>query len=416
MSTPVTVTALGPERRDDVRHLDELAFSYVNADPEAATATLEWDRVFGATTSDDRVLAGIYGVYSLRLAVPRGPEGAAVVPMAGLTWVGVDPGQRRRGVATAMLRHHLHGLHESGGEAVSGLNASEPSIYGRFGYGLASSALTLRLRRGAALREVPGSDQVAVRVETADPERHGDLVADLHERACQQRPGMIALSAPMRARELLDPPHRRKDREPLRLVVAERDGRPTGYALMRRALAFTDGAADGVADVHDVVALDAATARALWGVLLDLDLMTSVNSPLVAGDDPLLALLVDVRSARPTRRDVLWVRLVDVDRALAQRTYAVDLDVVVDVIDPFCPWNARRWRLSGGPDGATCEPTSDPADVSLDVRELAATYLGGTSLVSLATAGLVAQHRAGAVARLSTALRSGLEPVSPHGF
>ena len=408
----LTVLGLGPERREEVRRLDQLAFAFGLDDPaqDDSTAGLEWDRVFGATLDDDPELAGMYAVYSLGLTVPDGAHGAGVawVPMAGLTWVGVHPGHRRRGVATALIRHHLHGLHESGGEAVSGLHATEPAIYGRFGYGLATSGLRLRIPRGAALREVPGAEAVATRVLTAAAQQHHELVAGLHERA-GRRPGLVRLSPLLMARMLVDTEQRRARREPLRLVLAERDGQPTGYAVLRREMGWDGASFVGTAKVEELVALDPASARALWGLLTDLDLMSSVATPLLAADDPLLHLLVDARSAKPTRADGLWLRLVDVDRALAGRSYACEVDVVIAVTDGQCPWNARRWRLSGGPLGATCSPTTNPAEVAIDVRDLASAYVGGTALLSLAAAGLAHEHRAGALARLSTALRAGVE-------
>jgi predicted acetyltransferase len=136
----------------------------------------------------------------------------------------------------------------------------------------------------------------------------------------------------------------------------------------------------------------------------------------LAADDPLLTLLVDTRAAQAQRRDGLWLRLVDVDRALGQRTYAGDVDVVLALTDELCPWNARRWRLSGGPQGATCSPTTDDADLALDVRDLGAAYVGGVSLAALAAAGLVTELTAGAVARLSMALRGAVEPASSFMF
>ena len=405
----VTVVGLGPERREEVRRLDQLAFAFGLDDPaqDDSSTTLEWDRVFGATLDDDPELAGMYAVYSLGLTVPDGAHGAGVarVAMAGLTWVGVHPGHRRRGVATALIRHHLHGLHESGGEAVSGLHATEPAIYGRFGYGLATSGLRLRIPRGAALRDVPGAQAVTTRVLTADAQQHHELVAELAGR----RPGVVRLSPQLLARTLVDTEQRRARREPLRLVLAERDGQPTGYALLRREMGWDGANYVGTAKVEELVALDPASARALWGLLTDLDLMSSVETPLLAADDPLLHLLVDARSAKPTRADGLWLRLVDVDRALAGRSYACEVDAVIAVTDGQCPWNARRWRLSGGPLGATCSPTTDPAEVGIDVRDLASAYVGGTSLLSLAAAGLAHEHRAGALARLSSALRAGVE-------
>ncbi len=415
----VTVVPLAPDRRQEVLALDQLAFSMAPDEPgpdaQVSGGTLEWDRVFGASVDGDTALAGIYAVYSLGLSVPHGP-GARVTPMAGLSWVGVHPGQRRQGVASAMLRHHLHGLHESGAEAVSGLRASEPAIYGRFGYGLATAGLQLRVPHGAALREVPGAESVTVRWLTVDAQLDGDLVEALHARARVHRPGLLARSAQLRARWLVDNPARRAGGEPLRLLLAERDGDPTGYAVLRRTGHWDRTRFVGTASVTEVVALDPPTARALWGVLVDLDLMTTMTTPSLAADDPLLTLLVDVRGTTPVLSDDLWLRLVDVDRALAARGYAHDVDVVIGVTDDLCPWNARRWHLAAGPDGAACVPTSDPAHVRVDVRELASAYLGGTSLVALAAAGLVHEERAGAVAHLSSALRSALQPVSPMGF
>ncbi len=416
------IVPLGPERRDELMELDRLAFVWTDEpDPEPMTAGLEWPRTFGVeqgTGAEGEGLLGIYSVFSLGLVTPAGADGAGTshVPMAGLTWVGVHPQHRRRGVLSSMIRHHLHGLHESGGEAVSGLHASEAAIYGRFGYGLATSGVRLTLPRRPRLRDVPGAEHVRTRFLTADVEKHTDLVADLYDRAARRRPGGVLRTAELDRRQVRDSPFQRRGREPLRLVVAERDGEPTGYALLRRRVDWPDGVADGTAEVGDLAALDAPTHRALWGVLTDLDFINRTTTPQLACDDPLLALLVDARTTKPTHADDLWLRLVDVDRALAARSYAHDVDVVLGVRDELCPWNARRWRLSGGPEGATCSPTGDAADLTLDVRELGSVYLGGTSLVSLTTAGLVREDRAGAVAALSTALRSALEPATLFMF
>jgi predicted acetyltransferase len=417
------IVSLGPERRGELLELDHLAFVWTDElDPDAMTAGLEWDRTYGMECDGDVPqaggLMGIYSVFSLGVVTPAGADGAetASLPMAGLTWVSVHPQQRRRGVLTAMIRHHLHGLHESGGEPVSGLHASEAAIYGRFGYGLATSGLRLTLPRRAALRDVPGAEGVTTTFLTADVEQHAELVGDLYARAARRRPGGVLRTAPLDQRQVRDSPFQRRGREPLRLLLAQRDGETTGYALLRRQVRWDDGTPDGTADVSDLATTDAATERALWGVLTDLDFVSRTTTPSVAGDDPLLSLLVDARTTKPTRADDLWLRVVDVDRALAGRTYAHDVDVVLGVEDALCPWNARRWRLSGGPTGAKCTPTNNAADVTLDVRELGTVYLGGTSLVALTAAGLVREDRAGAVQALSSALRSALEPATPFMF
>src|SRR5207302_10787523 len=112
---------------------------------------------------------------------------------------------------------------------------------------------------------------------------------------------------------------------------------------------------------------------ALWRYLLGVDLTVRVDAR-VPVDDPLLHLLTDVRAAAPTARDQLYVRIVDAGRALAGRRYGTPVDAVLEVDDAFSPWNAGRWRLSGGPEGAVCDRTDAEPDLGLSARELGAAY------------------------------------------
>ncbi|CPU67309.1 Conserved hypothetical protein (GNAT acetyltransferase?) [Mycobacteroides abscessus] len=152
-------------------------------------------------------------------------------------------------------------------------------------------------------------------------------------------------------------------------------------------------------------------------MLTDLDLTHEVTPFMLPVDDVVTSLLVDPRSASPRLADNLWVRVVDVPGALAARRYAADVDVVLHVTDERLPDNAGRWRLRAEAFGpATAERTDDAADLSLDVRELGATYLGGTSLAALGAAGLVTEHSPGALARTSAALGWPVAPVCSWVF
>ncbi|MGV9661135.1 sterol carrier protein domain-containing protein [Streptomyces koyangensis] len=136
-----------------------------------------------------------------------------------------------------------------------------------------------------------------------------------------------------------------------------------------------------------------------------------------AVDQVLPWLLEDPQAVRSAPVDRLWVRLVDVGRASAGRSYAVPLDVVLEVRDAFCPWSAGRHRLRGDGDGvAVCEPTTAPADPRLDVAEPGAAFLGGTTLAALGAAGRVEELRPGALAGTSAACRGGREPWYPGGW
>jgi predicted acetyltransferase len=410
------IAGLGPEATNMVLDLDRWAFPNpdFSTEPDAvrqALACFEWDRTRGAYLPDlDGVeqLAGINSVYSLELPVPGGS-----VPCAGLTWVGVHPLYRRQGVMTAMIRHHLQAVHERG-EPVSALHAAEAPIYGRFGFGMASHHLRGIVPRGAALHPVPGADEVRIRLEHVDAGRHAHIVGDCYEAARRDRPGMVSRSSPaQRQVAVSDPAWERGDAETLKIFIAEADdgGPARGYALFRRTNTAKDGRPAGIVRIREVVTRDPAAARALWGRLLDLDLTSTVELDKRATDDPLFSLLVDPRAVRTTYIDGLWVRLVDLPAALAERRYAAEVDVVIEVKDELCPWNAGRWRLSAGPDRARCTPSDDPATFGLDVRELGSAYLGSISLTALADAGLVTVHDPGGFTAAAHAFRW---PVAAH--
>src|SRR3954471_643374 len=97
---------------------------------------------------DPGTYPGIYGVRPMQLAVPDGQGAGRAVPVAGLTWVGVHPDHRRRGVLTAMLKHHFEQTRREDVH-LSALHASEPGISGRHGYGLAARELEVDVGRGS---------------------------------------------------------------------------------------------------------------------------------------------------------------------------------------------------------------------------------------------------------------------------
>jgi predicted acetyltransferase len=403
------VRALGLDDAERVFDIDQWAFGFdtEGRDRQPEIELLDWSRVRGAHL--DGELRGIYAVLPQDLPVPGGS-----VPTTGVTWVGVHPAARRRGVLTAMMRDHLDSQLAGGREPVSTLFAAETAIYGRFGYGMATRQVSVTVPRGAELRAAQTAD-AAPRLEfdRADRNRHASLVSEIWERARQGRPGWPSRPETALAEALFHWPktYRRGAEEQRILIARDELGTATGYAVFARRFGWGDTGPDGVVVVRELVAVDPPAARALWGVLLDLDLTVRAEASHLAVDDTLLHLLVDVRAAAPRLTDGLWVRLVDVPAALAARRFQVPVDVVLEVTDAFLPANAGRWRLRGGRDGAVCEPADGDADLVVDVRELGAAYLGGETLLAMASAGLVREERPGAVAAASAAFGW---PVTPH--
>jgi predicted acetyltransferase len=215
---------------------------------------------------------------------------------------------------------------------------------------------------------------------------------------------------------LLDPPTARDGAGRMLCVLAEVDGEVRGYARYSVKPSWSSAGPDSTVKLSDIEALDPVVYAALWRFLTSIDLTSRVafhNRPI---DDPLLHLVADVRRCELSFRDSLHVRLVDLGEALEARAYAAPVDVVLEVEDAFCPWNAGRWRLAGDAKGATCERTTDPADLALSVKELGAAYLGGHTLLAQADAGKVRELRTGALAEASTAFGSDRLPWLPHGF
>src|SRR5690625_3531051 len=309
------------EDRDAMQDVDGWAFAYEFApeDEQVAVWTLEPGRSVGVWHDGPRgtSLAAMHSSFAFRVQVP----GGEALPAAGLTRVGVHPGHRRRGLGRAMLLAHLRRSRERG-EVFSVLNAAESGIYGRYGYGIATHRATATLGRGAGLRHVPGSEELVVELDTLDAERHSVDVEHVHGRV--ERPGWITRDTEaLRRVHLLDWPSARRGAERRRIaVVRGADGEPRGYAVFRRSEKWGDGGQpQGTVRVQDALALDAAAARALWGALLDLDLMTTVEVRNLAPDDAVLGLLTDLRGINLRVLDDVWLRILDVPAALSTRAY-----------------------------------------------------------------------------------------------
>ncbi|MFF4251772.1 GNAT family N-acetyltransferase [Streptomyces sp. NPDC001663] len=382
--------------------------------PESAEERALWreltetDRSIGAW--DGEVCVGTAGAFSFRLTVP----GGAAVPAAGVTMVSVAATHRRRGVLTAMMRRQLDDV-RSWGEPLAVLTASEPVIYGRFGYGIGTYHVNAEIDTTRVRLSVPpGTDDVRLRY--ANSAEVLDACEAVYARLLPRRPGMVARIAGWERLWLLDPESERDGGSPLQCVLAERGGEVVGYARYRIKSEWDPAGPRGTVITQDVSALDPAAHAALWWFLFDIDLTAKVIARGRPVDEAWQHMVSDVRRCALRVRDSLHVRLVDVGAALEARTYQAPVDVVLEVEDAFCPWNSGRWRLTGDPKGASCERTTDAADLALSVRELGSAYLGGVRLVSLAAAGRLRELRQGALTEASIAFGSPVAPWLPHGF
>jgi predicted acetyltransferase len=417
LSTPagLTLRTLTPDDIDQLNDLDDLVF---NMSPSSGQVRelhrnlhrLELGRGTGLFDGDE--LAGVGTIGGFTMSVPGG-----MTPLAGVMLIGVKPTHTRRGVMSTIIRHQFQTLHDEGLEPLAGLTASESVIYGRFGYGVATYGASFSIpRHRAGLRPVAGTGDIQVRM--VSNESSAGVVEQIHARQVGTRAGMLVREDNWAKLYATDVEDWRGGRSALRTVLALRDGEPVGYVRYRSKDDYSDGVASGYTDVHELHADDLAGFATLVGYLAGLDLTGGMNFHRLPVDTPLMYLLDDLRAARVHIRDALYLRIVDVDRVLALRTYSAPVDVVLELTDTLCPWNAGRWRLTGDEKSASCVRASggDAADLALDIRELAAAYLGGATLAALAQAGLVRELRAGALTDASRAFATDLAPWLQYGI
>lgn len=372
-------------------------------------AATELERTVAAF-DDGAPVAGA-SVYRRLLTLP-----GAVSPVAGIASVGVAASHRRRGLLTAMMRAILTDLYENGRESVAVLRPSEAAIYGRYGFGPATRGNVMRCdRRSMVLR--PGVDFGTGSVRTLHRDTARPLIEHVYDEVRSVSVGWPDRDDRHWRVRLFDEPHARAGATALRYAVHfDPNGRHTGYALYRHRSA--QDAAGEDASVVQVVELAAVSRQAyasLWRYLAGIDLMPWIEYE-GAMDEALPHLLVDPRCVRSSPVDRLWVRLVSVERALTARRYATPVDLVLEVRDDFCPWNTGRYRLRAAGDQVDCHRSGEPADLRLTAADLGAVFLGGTTLLSLAASGLVAELRPGAVVAASTAFRADREPSYPGGW
>jgi len=342
------------------------------------------DRMHAAFDGEE--IVGGAGAFTFDLSVPGG-----AIPCAGVTVVGVYPTHRRRGALREMMRAQLDDVHERA-EPIAALWASEETIYGRFGYGIASwcGEVTIPRDRGVFARPFERRG----RARSVDVDEAAKLFPPVWDALRAQRSGVFARTESWWRERVLRTPDEQKA-TPKRFVALELDGEVQAYAIYKTTSKFESFVSQGALDVVEAVGATPQATAEIWRYLLDVDWMATIKAALLPPDHPLLLLIANPRRARYLRWDALWVRLVDVGAALSGRAYAREGSVVLEVRDAFCPWNEGRWRLEGG----IASRTDDAVDIALDVDALGSAYLGAVSFAELRDALRVEERVAGAVAR-----------------
>jgi predicted acetyltransferase len=382
-----------------------------DADDESDLEFWRWVQGLGRTLAafDDGRIVATAGIIPFQLTLPGGKQ----APAGGVTAISVLPTHRRRGILREIMRRQMEDMRERG-EAAGILWASESVIYGRFGYGLATSQADLKIKRPhTAFGRAPAASGS---VRLLEKDEAAALLPEIYDRFRRRVPGQVDRVSGWWDDFFRDnPQHRRGGSK--RYYAVYQHGDDEGYAAYRLKSEWPGGIPGSVAQVADLVSTGSAAYTALWRYLLDLDLVDTVSIHGRPLEEPLRWMLADPRRLRfEDVGDAIWLRVVDIPRALEARRYMVDGTLRLRITDPFCPDNDGTYRLEGGSDRAACARTDEDADLALDVADLGAAFLGGTPLSVLATAGRVEELCPGSLRLADAMFASDIAPWCDHHF
>ena len=389
MSSGVIVRAIGEAEvpafiRADAAGFGENAEEFAKAQPRWTAEEL--DRTRAAFDGDD--LVGTSRSYSLELTLP----GGATVPAAGVSAVAVLPTHRRRGILRRMMVALLDDA-AARGEPVAMLTASEGAIYQRFGFGVSTQAASVEIDVRIADFARP---RLGGRLRLVTPEEARKQAPEVFERVRRAYPGAVSRPESW----WTDVQYHPELGTRFDVLYESGDGAVDGFVTYGVKDRWAWGPAH-VLKVADLVAATPDALHALWRYLCEIDLVQTVKCDRVPLDSPLPWLFTSPRTARVNGTwDYVWTRVLDVGGALGARTYATSDSLTLEVHDPSRPDGpaAGTFTVEGGSEGSTVSAGRAP-DLTVDVSTLSAVWLGGLPWSTLAAAGLVEEHTAGAVAR-----------------
>ena len=363
-----------------------------------------WDmsRVWGAF--DGGRMRGTFRTWGTELTVP----GGAQIPATAVTNVAVMPTHRRRGLMRDMTAA-AHADSRERGEVAAMLYAAEYPIYGRFGYGVGCREAKWSIDVGSTTFACETDGRVEL-VRPAEDTR--DLIVQVFEQWRLRQPGEIQ-RRPQRWDFDLGLREDAWDPRWKGFLALHRDatGNVDGYVRYRGEDKWEHGQPRSVLTIDELHALSDDAYAALWRFAAEIDWVATVKAERRSRRERLPWLLTNGRAAEITAVvDGTWMRLFDVARALAARTYDRDGHVVLDVIDGEARGGPTRVELDATPDGATCRGTRKSPDLTIDVSALSAAYLGGTPLRDAAAATGADEHRTNALADADRLLRELDEP------
>ena len=370
-------------------HWDESNAELAKPDQDRSIAVFDSNKIVGCAHSFNR-----------EINVPGGKLGCAAVDD-----VTVLPTHRRRGILTKMMLEQLNNFYERG-ESIAALFPTESLIYGRYGYGIGTPEESWKIdtRHSDYINPFESKGELSFIESEIVPRTFPNVFAN----AMKNRPGSIQPTQHRWERKASDRQKPKGDRSGYFHVKYERDGKIEGYVRyhLNNDTVVVDELISETIDAH----------ASLWRYCFDIDLRWNLEARHRPADDILPWILSDPRHLIRKSSDGLWIRIVDILNALSYRCYADTGSVVLEIIDPLCPWNEGRFELDSSPEGSRCRQTSKGADLIITIENLATVYLGGTTFSLLNRAGRADEIKDGSIARADAIFKTVLKPWCAFHF
>lgn len=310
--------------------------------------------------------------------------GLEVLPARLITDITVRPTHRRQGMLRRMITTDLADAHDRG-LPVAALTVTEATIYGRFGFGVSTTANRIEVDSSVKFRLHPGSGDDHGRVRVVEPEEAIDHInavfATFHAttRGSVDWPNFYQDWMSGRFDFDADAPSRK-----LRCALhLDRHGTVDGFVN------YTIGErGDGprAVQVQMLIGTNPAAYIGLWEYLAAIDLTDVVSTGSARLDDPLMWAMVDRRGYKITGAgDRVWCRILDPVRCLSARPWRGTGSIVLDILDPM-EFAAGRFRIEVTDGTATVSPTDAEADVTVPAEVLAGLWLGSSPVHQVAAA------------------------------
>ncbi|WP_461108676.1 GNAT family N-acetyltransferase [Tessaracoccus terricola] len=328
--------------------------------------------------------------------------GTELAPTNFITDVTVQASHRRRGLMNRLMTTDLTEARERG-DVFAVLTATDARIYGRFGFGVTATARRIEINTGSRfqLRTEPTG-----RAVFADATSITSLRRELFEKFHGSQFLSVGRAAHYWGSKF--DWSTQKPRNERAAVHYDEDGNPDATMVFEIM--------DDHIRIIDLLGLTPRAEIELLRLIGQAEGHEKVVWPRCHDPrHPLPWAMVDSRVVQTIKEfDTVWIRILDVERALASRAYDTDGEAVLALTDRM-EWCTGTYRVRVTDGRAEVTRTDDAPDATLTMEGLSPLYSGIQDAVGLAAAGL-AEGSAEGLAKVSRLFGKSHPPVAASIF